>query len=41
MLASLFVITLVPFGLLRVRILGFSPKTHTFTALKTIAANLC
>jgi len=41
MLASLFVITLVPFGLLRVRILGFSPKTQTFTALKTIAANLC
>jgi len=41
MLASLFVITLVPLGLLGARILGFSPTTQTFTALKTIAANLC
>jgi len=41
MLASLLVITLVPFGLLGARILGFSPTTQTFTALETIAANLC
>lgn len=41
MLASLFVITLVPFGLLGARILGFSPTTQTFTALETITANLC
>lgn len=41
MLASLFVITLVPVGLLGARILGFSPTTQTFTALETIAANLC
>lgn len=41
MLASLFIITLVPFGLLGARTLGFSPTTQTFTALETIAANLC
>lgn len=41
MLASLFVITLVPFGLLGARILGFSPTTQTFTALETITVNLC
>lgn len=41
MLASLFVITLVPIGLFGARILGFSPTTQTFTALETIAANLC
>lgn len=41
MLASLAVITIVPFGLLGARILGFSPTTQTFTALETIAANLC
>ena len=41
MLSSLFVITLVPLGLLAARILGFSPTTQTFTALETIAANLC
>jgi hypothetical protein len=40
-LASLFVIILVPLGLLGARILGFSPTTQTFTALETIAANLC
>jgi hypothetical protein len=40
MLASLFDITLFPLELLGARILGFSP-THTFTALETIAANLC
>lgn len=41
MLTSLFVIILVPLGLLGARILGFSPTTQTFTALETIAANLC
>ncbi|MCQ1536647.1 hypothetical protein FTO70_13405 [Methanosarcina sp. KYL-1] len=41
MLASLFVITLVPLGLFAARFLGFSPTTQTFTALETIAANLC
>ncbi|AKB25224.1 hypothetical protein MSMTP_1755 [Methanosarcina sp. MTP4] len=41
MLASLAVITLVPLGLLGARFLGFSPTTQTYTALETIAANLC
>lgn len=41
MLASLFVIILVPLGLLGARMMGFSPTTQTFTALETIAANLC
>ena len=41
MLASIFIITLVPLGLLGARMLGFSPTTQTFTALETIAANLC
>lgn len=41
MLASLAVITLVPLGLFGARFLGFSPTTQTYTALETIAANLC
>ena len=41
MLASLGVIVLVPLGLLVARLLGFSPTTQTYTALETIAANLC
>jgi len=41
MLASLSIICLVPLGLLIVRLLGFSPTTQTYTALETIAANLC
>ena len=41
MLSNLFIIILVPLGLLGARILGFSPTTQTFTALETIAANLC
>ena len=41
MLASLAVILVVPMGLLSARVLGFSPTTQTFTALETIAANLC
>lgn len=41
MLASLLVILIVPAGLLAARIAGFSPATQTYTALETIAANLC
>ncbi len=41
MLASLAVIVLVPLGLLAARLLGFSPTTQIYTALETIAANLC
>ncbi len=41
MLASLMVILIVPFGLLAARAGGFSPTTQTYTALETIAANLC
>jgi hypothetical protein len=41
MLSSLAIILIVPFGLLAVRVLGFSPTTQKFTALETIAANLC
>jgi hypothetical protein len=41
MLTSLLVILIVPLGLLTGRLLGFSPTTQTFTALETIAANLC
>lgn len=41
MLASLFVIIIVPIGLLGARVMGFSPTTQTYTALETIAANLC
>lgn len=41
MLASLLIIFIVPAGLLAARLLGFSPTTQTYTALETIAANLC
>lgn len=41
MLTSLLVILIVPVGLLTARLMGFSPTTQTFTALETIAANLC
>jgi len=41
MLASLLVILIVPAGLLAARYMGFSPTTQTYTALETIAANLC
>lgn len=41
MLTSLLVILTVPLGLLIARLLGFSPTTQTYTALETIAANLC
>jgi hypothetical protein len=41
MLASLFIIFIVPLGLLIARLLGFSPTTQTLTALETIVANLC
>jgi hypothetical protein len=41
MLASLLVILMVPMGLFSARVAGFSPTTQTYTALETIAANLC
>jgi hypothetical protein len=41
MLTSLAVILIVPLGLLAVRLWGFSPTTQKYTALETIAANLC
>jgi len=41
MLTSLIIILIVPFGLLAVRLLGFSPTNQKYTALETIAANLC
>ncbi len=41
MLASLLVILIAPVGLLAARLLGFSPTTQMYTALETIAVNLC
>lgn len=41
MLSSLAVILIIPAGLFAARILGFSPTTQIFTALETIAANVC
>jgi len=41
MLASLGVVLIVPVGLLGARLLGFSPTTQVYTAIETIAANLC
>ncbi|UCD39346.1 MAG: hypothetical protein JSW54_07885 [Fidelibacterota bacterium] len=41
MLTSLAILLLVPLGLLSARLLGFSPTTQVYTALETIAANLC
>lgn len=41
MLASLAVILIVPVGLVVARLLGFSPRTQTYTALEAVAANLC
>ncbi len=41
LLTSLAVVLLVPLGLLAVRLAGFRPDTQVFTALETIAANLC
>lgn len=41
MLASLSIILIVPIGLLSARLLGFSPTTQVYTALETMAANLC
>ncbi|MCX9080903.1 MAG: hypothetical protein OIN83_01765 [Candidatus Methanoperedens sp.] len=41
MLTSLLIILIVPVGLLLARMGGFSPATQTYTALETIAANLC
>ncbi len=41
MLTSLLVILIAPVGLLVARLNGFSPTTLTYTALETIAVNLC
>jgi len=41
LLTSLAVVLVVPLGLLAVRLAGFRPDTQVFTALETIAANLC
>lgn len=41
MITGLSIILIVPVGLLSVRLLGFSPTTQVYTALETIAANLC
>jgi hypothetical protein len=41
MLASLLVILIAPIGLLVARLYGFSPTTQIYTALETIAVNLC
>ena len=41
MFASLGVVLVVPIGLLGARLLGFSPTTQVYTAIETIAANLC
>jgi hypothetical protein len=41
MLTSLLIILIAPAGLLAARLLGFSPTTQIYTALETIAVNLC
>lgn len=41
MLTSLAIVLIVPIGLFLVRLSGFSPTTQVYTALETIAANLC
>jgi len=41
LLTSLAVVLVVPLGLLLVRLAGFRPDTQVYTALETIAANLC
>lgn len=41
MITGLAVILTVPLALLAARLLGFSPTTQVYTALETIAANLC
>ena len=41
MLSSLVIILIVPVGLFLVRSFGFSPTTQVYTALETMAANLC
>ena len=41
MITSVAVLLVVPFGLLMARLIGFSPTTQVYTALETIAANLC
>ncbi len=41
MITSLLIILIVPVGLLMVRLFGFVPSNQKYTALETIAANLC
>lgn len=41
LLTSLTVILIAPLGLLSARMLGFRPTTQVYTALETIAVNLC
>lgn len=41
MVTSLAIVLIVPIGLLLSRVVGFRPTTQVFTALETIAANLC
>ena len=41
MRSSLVIILIVPVGLFLARLSGFSPTTQIYTALETIAANLC
>lgn len=41
MVASLAVLLVVPIGLFGARLAGFQPTTQIYTALETIAANLC
>ncbi len=41
MLTGLSVVVIVPVGLFLARVAGFSPTNQVYTALETIAANLC
>ncbi len=41
MVTNLAIVLIVPIGLLLSRVVGFRPTTQVFTALETIAANLC
>lgn len=41
MLTSLLIVLIAPAGLLIGRLAGFSPVTHTLTALETILSDLC
>lgn len=41
MIAGLVILAIVPAGLLGARLLGFKPDTQIYSAIETIAANLC